>query len=154
MITRIKKLMHAQSLTTAMKILSVALIVVMIFSFGEFVGFRKAAFTFRQGEQYFRNFDGPQRGFGDEIRGRGFLGAHGTIGTVLSVSSSSIVMKGRESRETSVLIQPNTSIMRFRDKVDISAISPGTEVVIIGSSNNDGVITAQLIRILPALPTK
>lgn len=153
MITQIKSFVRTPMFVTIIKILSALLVVVAVFSFGEFVGFKKAAFTFRQGEQYFRSFDGPQRGFGDEVRGRGFIGAHGTIGTVLSVSSSSIAMRERGGRETSISTSSSTAIMRFRDKVDISTITPGTEIVVIGSPGNESVIIARLIRILPT-PTK
>lgn len=126
-------------------------LLLLAFKAGEFVGFRKANFSYRWGEQYYRSFRGPRRGFPGDFGGNDFLSGHGTFGSVLKVASGSIVIQSREGAEKIILLTKDTAVNRFRETIPASELMAGDAVVVIGSPNNDGQIEAKLIRVLPAL---
>lgn len=136
------------------KIVTILIVLGLIFGafrLGELVGSKKAAFSFRWGENYYRNFAGPGPKMFD-LDGRDFISAHGVAGKIVEISTSSIVLADRENLERIVITDNNTEVLRFRDKISLSDLVLGDEVAIIGSPENSGKIVAKLIRVLPPAP--
>lgn len=129
--------------------IGIVIIVLLVFKAGEMIGFRKANFSYRWGENYYRTFAGPHRGFPGEFAGGDFLMSHGAFGIVITNSSSTLIIKGPDEVEKSVIIAKDTIIKRFKETISASAIETGDNVVIVGSPNDSGEIEAKLIRILP-----
>ena len=147
-----------QSKNTRVVLATVGVLIVLmaVFQLGIFVGFHKASFAFRWGDNYHRNFGGPAGGFLREFEGRDFINGHGTAGTIASIDGQTIVIKDRDNAEKIVRIQTDTTITKGRETVDISALKTDMDVVVIGSPQDDGSIDAKLIRIFemgqPPLP--
>src|SRR6266568_2663891 len=85
----------SQAMKRVILVLGIALILLLVFKAGEFVGFHKAGFSYRLGERYYRGFElerggGPLPfGFSDDD----FVSGHGTQGVISSVASSSFVVQ-------------------------------------------------------------
>ncbi len=126
-----------------------------IFQAGIFVGFHKARFSYRFGDNYSRNFAGPLGSF--SIRGMmgsgGFTDSHGVTGKILKVSLPTLVIEGADKIEKIVVITDQTEIREFRGDLKPADLKVDDSAVIIGTPNDQGQIEAKLIRILPAPAT-
>jgi len=118
--------------------------------FQQMAGRQDGQFTFGQG-------GGPQ-GQGGIIRQQGgattrqqgqFPG--GTMGTIESVNGNVLTVETNDGR-----VQVNTSETTMVEKytsVEVSDLIVGEQIVVSGSTNDDGSITARSIQSLRALPT-
>jgi hypothetical protein len=137
--------------------IGIVLVLLLTFMAGRFVGFRQAGFSYRWGENYYRDFMGMGMmgrgpGFPEGLRGQSFLMDHGVSGSVVSVSSSTIVIQGRSGAEQVIVITPQTVINRFRETIAVTDLRVDDGVVVIGSPNDAGQIVARLIRVMPPPP--
>jgi len=140
--------------------IGIAVIALFIFQAGIFVGYKKAAFSFRSGDNFYRTFGERDRGFPDPIRGGMGLNmmdptnAHGTIGKIASIALPKIIIADRDGVEKTVLIDNKTDIRRFRDSIKPEELTAGDFVTVIGEPNDAGQIEARLLRIMPNPPDK
>lgn len=125
------------------------LVAVVVFQAGVFVGFHKASFDRSWNNHYLENF-GPRHKSPLGAMPEQFTGGHGTIGKIVSVSLSTIVVADRSNVEKIITVSNETKIRRFQDEVGFENLIPGTLVVVLGSPNNQGQIDAKLIRIFPS----
>lgn len=130
--------------------------VLVIFGAGMAIGFKKADFSFRWGENYHKNFGGPRGGFFRDFTGRDFIDAHGVFGQIIKIDPSTgsgqaatIIIKGRENVERTVVINDGTIINRGRETIKIGDLKINDYVVIVGEPNSSGQIEAKLIRNMP-----
>lgn len=140
----------------ALAIVVLAIILLTVFQLGMLVGFKKASFSYQWGDNYYRAFGKPQddpRMMGLPRPGieMGFTESHGVTGKVLRIVPPRLMIEGADKIEKSVLVGDNTTIRRFRDNIDISAIQQGEIAVILGSPNDSGEIEAGFIRLMPVL---
>lgn len=132
--------------------LGVAIVALLIFQAGMLVGYRKAAFSYRMGDNYYRAFgDRGPRPFQLPLGG-GFAEAYSAIGKVVSVSLPTIVVVGPDEIEKVILIGEDTQIRRFDQTIEAGDLKVGDFTVILGSPNDDSQIEAKLIRLLPPPP--
>jgi len=128
-------------------------LLVGVFTLGAAIGYRKARFSYAWGENYNRNFGGPREGFmgnfARDFSGRDLIDAHGTFGQIMRIDSSTLVIKGPDNVEKSVLIKDDTTIQRLRETIKPGDLKINDSVVIIGSPNNSGQIEAKFIRVMP-----
>lgn len=125
------------------------ILLLLTFRAGMIVGYHKAMFSYRWGENYHRNFGGPRFGFFSNS-GRDFIESHGTFGQVIKIDSTTLVVKGRDDVEKIIVITKDTAIRRGIDNIMPIDLRVDDPVVIIGTPNNDGQIEARLIRVMPA----
>lgn len=118
------------------------------FRLGELVGFKKASFSYRWGENYYQNFAGPNPRMFD-TDARYFISAHGVAGKIIGISSSSIILTDRDNLEREVVVDGATEFFMLRNKVLFSDFKTGDEAAVIGSPEDSGMIRAKLIRLLP-----
>lgn len=122
-----------------------------VFKVGVFVGYSKARFSYSWGENYHRNFAGPQGGFFDEFRrgfgDRDFMSAHGAFGSVIRVDGNIIVMKGEGGVEKNILVLESALVRRGGENIKAVDLKPDEEIVVLGSPNDEGQIEAKLIRV-------
>jgi hypothetical protein len=148
---------HAPKIFRGVLIAIVSLIVLMVvFQAGIFVGYHKATFSFGSGDNYYRAFGRGPIGVGRGMMG-GFdpddvPGGHGAVGKIVRINLPTIVVADIKNFEKTVFIDENTLIRRFRDNVEAENISVGETVIILGTPDEKGLITAKLIRILPPPP--
>lgn len=154
----IDKLFESKTFKIVLIILLELIALLIVFRIGIIVGFEKANFSYKWGENYHKNFAGPRDGFMREIRNGGpmgmdFIDSHGTVGEIIKIENDVIVVKGRDNVEKSILIKNDTSIVRFKDVIKINDLKISDMIVVIGDANSSGQIEAKLVRTMPALPT-
>ncbi len=128
----------------------VLVLVCLAFGAGVFVGYRKARFSYAWGENYDRNFGGPHHGIFGMSPDPGFMSAHGVFGSIVSIGagSSTLVISGKDNLEKTVLVLSSTALREGRDVIQFAEFKINDPVVVIGAPNDQGQISAQLIRVL------
>lgn len=148
-IERVKLVARSNKLKFSVYVLAVILVVLVIFQAGMFVGFKKAGFSFRMGEQYFRQMNGrPDDRFMGMNRGD-FGNSHGAVGKIISIKLPSIVVADKDGVEKTITISTSTDIKKFRDSIKAEDLKINDFVTIIGSPNDKAEVEARLIRIMP-----
>ena len=133
----------------------------VVFRAGMVVGFNKANFSYRWGDQYHTMFGGPSGGWVGN-RGPGMMGGrfpggrfgqdefispHSVVGTVLKMETSTILIKDVGNVEKSLIISPNTTIRRGPEVIKITDLKPNDRVVVIGAPSSTGEVEARFIRV-------
>ena len=77
---------------------------------------------------------------------------HGAIGTVIKISSSTLVVAEPNNIEKIILINDDTLIRKFREQIKSSDIAVGDFVSVIGEANNNSEIESKFIRVMPPPP--
>ncbi|MEN9614310.1 MAG: hypothetical protein RLZZ347_617 [Candidatus Parcubacteria bacterium] len=157
LIKSIKKMSESKSITKIICVLVACILLALTFEAGVFVGFHKASFAYRFGDNYHQLFDGGMhsgRFFSknDFVKG-GMMNAHGAIGKIVKVDLPTFVLEGKDSVEKVITVNNKTLIKQFRDTATTTNLSVGSEVMVLGTPTTDGTIEATLIRILPDLAT-
>jgi len=130
----------------------IAIVVILLLTFeaGVYMGYQKAMFSSHWAQNYQLNFfPHPDDHFPPILQDHGMMNSHGAFGDVVSINGSTIVVKGHDEAEKTVLIQPETMIEREFDKLKTTDLVVGQHVIIFGDPNDAGQIQAKLIRILP-----
>lgn len=131
--------------------IGVLLILSVGFKMGLIIGVKKADFSCRWSDNYHRNFGGPKAGMMMGFKDREFIDANGTVGQIIQITSSTLVVKGVNDVEKVILITDKTSIQRFRDAIKIIDLAVNDNVIVIGEPNDDGQIEAKFVRVMPAV---
>ena len=157
------EIIKSNTFKIAVAVVGVILIAFVSFAAGLGVGFKKARFSYKFGENYERNFMGTRLGQKDlgnkggplgmmrekfkDFEGRGFRNAHGIAGTIISLTDNNIVIKDKDNKENTVAITDKTIIQLGRDDVKIGDLKNDQQVVVMGNPGENGVINADLIRV-------
>jgi len=128
------------------------MIILLVFKTGMMVGFQKANFSCHWSDNYHQNFGGPRGGFPGGFGDRDFIEANGSVGQIIKIATSTLVIRGRGNVEKVVLIKADTVINQLKETITINELKTDDMVVVIGEPNNDGQIEAKLIRVMPAIP--
>ena len=149
------KLFESKKFKLIIMILGVLIAFLIIFRLGVMVGFEKANFSYKWGENYHKNFAGPRGGFMNDLqRGgpgdRDFIDSHGTVGEIIKIEVDTVLVRGKDNVEKSILIKNDTSIVRFKDNIKITDLKIGDIIVVLGAANDNGQIEAKLVRTMPA----
>ena len=131
------------------------IVIAAAFRAGEFVGYRRAGFSYQWGDDYYRTFGQFPR-----MMGQGgfmmddFPSTNGVIGRIVKVnaSSSSLVIEGSDKVERVVVLDSDTTVRRFRDTLSFGNLRVNDFVVVIGALDTNGTIEARLIRVVPQPP--
>lgn len=156
-----QEMMQSKNFRIAAAVAGVFLVALVSFASGLAVGFHKARFSYAFGENYERNFIGGPRGmmpgerggmmeragFPGAFDGRDFRNAHGVTGTIISISDSAIIVKDKDEKENAVAVTEKTLIKNGRTTVVLGELKAGDRVVVIGQPRDNGVVSADLIRI-------
>ncbi|MFH1170361.1 MAG: hypothetical protein V1704_02280 [Candidatus Vogelbacteria bacterium] len=146
--------MNYQDLTQSKKFrgivtgFSIAVIVLLIFQIGVMFGYRKAHFSARLGDNYFRAFDSRPSGFPFGMMGSDLPGGHGAVGKIVSITLPTFILASSDNVEKIILVKNDTIIRHFRETLATSNLALNDSVVVLGTPNDQGEIEAQLIRII------
>lgn len=144
-----------ESKTFSAIILSIAVFIILLFVFGLgfFAGSKRADFSFKWAEQYHKNFGGPREGFLMPMTNprNEFIDSNGTVGEIIKVDETSLVVKGRENVEKIIIVSENTTIVSQRNNIKITELKAGDNIIVMGRPNNEGQIEADFIRIMPII---
>lgn len=142
---------ESKTFKTVVYVLGVIVVVLAIFYAGIQVGFRRAEFSYRWGQNYERNFGGP-RGMMGMPPDDGFINGHGSFGQIVRINLPQVVIKSPREAEKVVVVGDDTQIRSLRDQIKASDLKVGDSVVVIGAPDDNGQIKAGIIRILPPMP--
>lgn len=138
---------QSKTLQVVLIVLGVLIILLFVFKLGVLVGFKKASYSYRWGENYHRNFAGPRHGFFRSFTDKDYINAHGTFGSIMQINGDTLVVRGRDDIEKTVLLSDETVIKRYRKRIKLTELAVDDRVVIIGSPDGGGQIQAKLIRV-------
>jgi len=148
----LKQFFQSRVFKITLKVIIGLIIALVIFRAGMIAGFYKANFSYQWGENYHRNFGGPEKGFMRNIEGKDFTDSHGTVGQIIKLDQNTIVIKGPDNVEKYVTIDSTTSIIKLKEQIKLTDLKIDDYVVIIGKPNDKGQIEAKFIRIMPHPP--
>lgn len=146
-----KNLTDSRNFRVVIIIVGMVLIALISFAVGMRVGFHKAKFSYKWGENYERNFAGPRgsgpTGFMRDFQGRDFRNGHGIAGTIISINDANIVIKDRDGKENTIAVTDKTIIKKNREDIKISDLKQDDQLVVVGNPGDNGVINADIIRV-------
>lgn len=155
----IRDMFHSSKKVRMTLIILAALIVVLvIFRAGVSVGYHKATFSSKLGENYYYRAFGREGGpqpFNtrlNELDRNDLTSGHGAAGKIVKISLPTFVVSSPDNIEKVVLISGATEIRRFRDMASSSDLKVDQGVIVLGAPNAEGQIEAHLIRLIPPLP--
>lgn len=152
MYKNLKEFAQSKSFQGILVGIGIAIVVLLIFQAGMFMGYRKAAFAYRFGDNYYRAFgDRGPRPFQVPVRG-GFIEAHGAVGKVVSVNLPTFIVMGPDNVEKVILIMDDSIVRRSDTEILPSDIKVDDFTVVLGTPNDNSQVEAKLIRILPFPP--
>ncbi|MFA5934365.1 MAG: hypothetical protein WC827_00545 [Candidatus Paceibacterota bacterium] len=130
-------------------IIGIVLLIIVSFQAGMFVGFKKASFSFRTGENYFREMNGQRNNPMMGIVRDDFPAIHGAVGKIIKISSDSIVVLDKDQKEKIITVSTSTLIKRFNEDIKLSDLKVDDFIAVIGSPDNNISVGAKLIRVMP-----
>lgn len=146
-----KNFLKTPGTRTTILILGGVAIFLAAFGLGMAFGYEKAMFAGRWGDNYYRNFYGrAPGGFMGPMMDHAPWNAHGVVGTVIDVSSSTISVRDNNNNERSIAILPSTVIRRMNDTISLASVAAGDHITAIGEPNDQGQIQGRFIRVLTA----
>jgi hypothetical protein len=140
-----KNFMSSKGIRYVLWGLGAVVVLLLVFGAGVAVGYRSGLFSSRFGENYYRNFVGG--GPGSPMGMPSPASQHGTIGTVISVGSSTIATKDPGGNEQSIVVDEDTVIREADRTITIDGIEDGDQIAVIGEPNDVGQIDARFIRV-------
>lgn len=156
--THYKNLLKAKLSTKTLWIIGGLVVALLVFQAGMFVGYRKASFSYGEGDNFHRMFGSPEHrsmmGFGDftRIPGEEFTSAYGVSGTIVKIALPTIIVAGNDKVEKVVVVNEKTILRHFRDDINNGDLKVGDNIIVIGSPNSSSTqIEARLIRVLPPM---
>jgi len=132
--------------------LAALVIILFIFKAGMIVGIKKADFSCRWSDNYHQNFGGPKGGFLGGFDDQDFIEANGTVGQIIKIDGSTLVVKGRENVEKVILTNDATVVKRLAETIKPSDLKVDEMIVVIGEPNDAGQTEAKFIRVMPPPP--
>ncbi len=149
----IKNFIQSQSFRGILIGLAIAIVALIIFQTGVSVGYRKATFGHRLGDNFERNFKDPRGvnfGFPGGPNAMNMPSSYGAVGEIVSIALPLIVVAGPDNLEKTLIINEDTEIREFRDTITKDKLEVGNFVIVLGTPNDSGQIEAKLIRLAPA----
>jgi hypothetical protein len=136
-----------------LKGLAVAIVGLAIFQLGQFVGYRKASFSFDYGKNYHMVFGGPRQGLMNDLAGKDFMNGHGVSGSIAKINGDSLIVESGRGAEIDVIVTDGTRIIRGRTKIHARELRIRDLITAIGHPQDDGAMRAEIIRVLaPSRP--
>lgn len=132
-----------------MAIVGALILCAVIFHAGTVIGFRKATFSYRLGDNYHRIFVGRSRSE-PELSSGSLSPSHGVSGKIVKVDLPELVIESYGNTERSVIVNDRTEVRKFREALKPQDLRVDDEVVVIGSPDDSGEMEARLIRLIPA----
>lgn len=153
-----QEMMKSKKFKIAALAVGVFMLMLVSFAGGVAVGFMKARFSYKFGENYERNFvGGPfqepgmmgrgQQGMMRGSGGGGFRNGHGITGSIISITDNKIVIKDRNGQENTITVSDQTLIKSGQNTIKITDLKQDEQIVVMGRPGDNGTINADLIRV-------
>lgn len=148
----IKKAPQSKTFFKVIVAVGIVIAIACIFQAGVWTGYRKAAYSFRWGDSYYRSFGGPRGQFAPGLPHGEMMEAYGVGGRIIKIDLPLLVVEDRDNTEKTVLLKDDTVIRRFRDEIEPADLGIDDQIVVIGEPNDLSQIEAKLIRVMPPGP--
>jgi hypothetical protein len=151
----IKKVFESKSLFRILLGLGIIIVMMLTFSAGVTVGFHKASFGRAWGEHYNENFGmGPKNGRMGDLQRVGpmdyFPSAHGATGKIIKMELPNVIVQDKDNIEKVVSTNADTKIQKGRTEIATKDLRVDDFIVVIGTPNDQGIVEAKLIRVIPS----
>jgi hypothetical protein len=146
----IKNVVKSKEFKVLLYIIGATIVLLFVFQFGMYVGFKKATFSNRVGNDYFQQMHEGLGRIG--VQPDDFINAHGAIGQIISVKLPLIVVEDRNNFDKVIRLSSSTAVKGPDGVKSINDLKVNDFVIIFGDTDNDAddpTIAAQLVRILP-----
>src|SRR5260221_14284194 len=140
---------QSKKFSRALVVLGAIVLALLIFSAGVAVGFKKASFSYRWGENYHRNFGGPRGGFLVPFSGSEYENAHGAFGKIIKMELPTLTIVAPGQSEKSIVLSGGSVVRRAQETIKPSDLKLNDFIVVIGEGNSNGQIAARLVRVMP-----
>lgn len=140
-----KKFLQSATFKKILFVIGILLSATVIFRAGERVGYSKALFSYRFGDNYIRAFGRPERG---PMSGPRLFNPHGVSGKIIKVDLPTLVVEEQDKTEKIVSVSTSTVIRHFRDALNSSDLKPNDNIVVIGAPLESAAVEARLIRVI------
>lgn len=149
---KLKEVVDSKCFKKIIIVVSIIIILTVVFGAGLGIGYRKARFSYQWGDNYHKMFGGPRQGFMRQMpppfrMTDDFINSHGTTGSIIKIDGGSLIIKGNDNVEKTIVVTDKTAIVSGRQNIKVSDLRVGDLTVTIGSPNNSGQIEAKLIRV-------
>jgi hypothetical protein len=144
-----KQFFQSRKFKIIVAIIFAVIVMLLVFQVGFFVGYKKVSFSYQWGENYYKNFAGPRGGFMNDFGGKQMMAPHDVFGTIMKNENSLLLVRGVDNVEKMVLMDNDTIINRFRDKIGPNDLKVNDKIIVIGSPDDSGRIEAKFIRVVP-----
>ncbi|MEK7649825.1 MAG: hypothetical protein AAB367_02620 [Patescibacteria group bacterium] len=144
----IKEIIQSKIFTGVLYGIAITIVALLIFQAGIMVGHRKAAYSYRFGETYYRTFGKPGDMVRDTFPGE-LASGHGAVGRIIKLEPPTIILEGPDNIEKLIAIGDQTIIKRFRDIITTNDLKLEDHIIVIGEPDETGSINARLIRVMP-----
>ena len=148
-----KEFFASRAFTIILSALIALAALLLMFRIGMMVGHQRASASFTWGQDYHRVFGGPSQGFFGGMVDQDDVKMHGVFGTILKNENQTITVEAEDRTERSVIVNGQTIIRQQRANATLQDLIPHLQIVVIGSPDANGQITARLIRIIPPPPS-
>ena len=148
--TDFKKIFQSKLFIRILAGIGIVIAALMIFQAGVFVGYHKAAFSYRWGQDYYHTFGGHQKKIFMGMDHGNFPNTHGATGKIIKTDLPVLVIEDPDKIEQIILTDNRTIVRRFRDTIKPADLKIDDYVVVIGSPNDTTQIEAKFIRVMPA----
>ncbi len=150
----IKKVFESKTSFRILCVIGIVLVALLIFAAGVTVGFHKADFGRAWEENYDQNFGMGHRADAGPVGQTGIMDyfptAHGATGKIIKIELPNIIVQDKDNTEKTVSIGSDTTIQEGRTTAVATDLKVDDFVVSIGTPDNNGVIEAKFIRVIPA----
>ncbi|MBP6858248.1 MAG: hypothetical protein KBC33_00235 [Candidatus Pacebacteria bacterium] len=151
----IARSLQSAKTSSIIRVMIALFVLIVVFWMGVTVGWRKAEFSYRFSDNYYRSFGGHERspigkiGMPDPDD---LINGHGAVGKVISVNLPTVIVSDANGVEKSIRITNDTVVRSGRGGIASTTITDHDFIVVIGNPDTTGLITAKLIRVMPPPP--
>ena len=148
-IKKIKEYFSSKKTEKILILVSIIIFLIVSFQLGMFVGFKKASFSYKNGENYFREMNGRKDDPMMGIRREDFQNTHGAVGKIIKISPDSIVILDKDQKEKAITVSTSTLIKRVNEDIKLSDLQIDNFIAVIGAPDDNASVYAKLIRVMP-----
>jgi len=151
----LKKIVTSKVTLIVLACLAGIVVLLGVFRLGMVVGYRQGDFDCRWGENYREVFGrpGPPPFMHDFMQG-GFMHEGGIMGSILKIDGNTLVIKGEDGAEKSVLLDEKTALRQGPNSIKAQDLKVDDKVTVIGNPDDKGQINAKLIRVFENPPAQ
>jgi len=152
MIDEIKHIARSGTFKVIVYVIVAIIALLLAFQAGLYVGFEKASFDNKIGENYFRAVNGSQGGIMMMInKGGSIENTHGAVGQIVDLKLPFATIEDRAGIEKTIQISTSTQIKDADGDENVTSLKLNDYVVVFGepASSTEAILSAKLVRVLP-----